>query len=269
MYLLQAADLEDIAIEDYHSPGESLPSPQSFQHHQDVRSVLDSPLPANLAEFAYDHSQNNDLQATTQDFSVSSLASNLTYSTAPITEPTTFSPHPTKPQMVPTATPPAFFSPNISSSSAPMEAALLPQRPPHPSSSGQGSTLQSQMMPNSDDPLLSSSPKDSVPRRRFDFQTIKFFQSATYDQSTSTQGLAGIVLDKNGELKIIQSGTSKVSKALPINISNFGNTNGSQILKTVANSSKATYVKNGEKNCTAVVGDTKNGQEENIFATPR
>lgn len=62
------------------------------------------------------------------------------------------------------------------------------------------------MMPNSDDPLLSSSPKDFASRKRFDFHTFKLLNNGTIDLSSSgTQDVTGIVLDRNGELKLIQT----------------------------------------------------------------
>lgn len=61
-------------------------------------------------------------------------------------------------------------------------------------------------MPNSDDPLLSSSPKDFASRKRFDFHTFKLLNNGTIDLSPSgTQDVTGIVLDRNGELKLIQT----------------------------------------------------------------
>lgn len=67
-------------------------------------------------------------------------------------------------------------------------------------------TLQSQMMPNSDDPLLSSSPKDFSTRKRFDFaglQSVKIVGNGLID--FGNPNLAGILVDNNGELKFIQT----------------------------------------------------------------
>lgn len=61
------------------------------------------------------------------------------------------------------------------------------------------------MMPNSDDPLLSSSPKDFGSRKRFDFNSFKLLNNGTIDLGTNTQDVTGIVLDRNGELKLIQT----------------------------------------------------------------
>ncbi|XP_050464811.1 uncharacterized protein LOC126858489 isoform X3 [Cataglyphis hispanica] len=68
--------------------------------------------------------------------------------------------------------------------------------------------LQSQMMPNSEDPLLSSTPKDFTAsgRRRFEFQSYKLITSQNLvDFGLGNGGLAGIVVDNNGEFKLIQT----------------------------------------------------------------
>lgn len=67
--------------------------------------------------------------------------------------------------------------------------------------------LQSQMMPNSEDPLLSSSPKDfGVGRRKFEFQSYKLITSQNLvDFGLGNGSLAGIVVDNNGEYKLIQT----------------------------------------------------------------
>ncbi|XP_071053390.1 zinc finger protein 541 isoform X2 [Onthophagus taurus] len=64
--------------------------------------------------------------------------------------------------------------------------------------------LQSQMMPNSDDPLLSSSPKDFPTKKKFEFNGIplKLISGNAIIDSNFT----GILLDANGELKLIQTG---------------------------------------------------------------
>ena len=66
-------------------------------------------------------------------------------------------------------------------------------------------TLQSQMMPNSDDPLLSSSPKDFPVKKKFEFNgfPLKVISSNGILDSTS---FTGILLDTNGEIKFIQTG---------------------------------------------------------------
>jgi len=68
--------------------------------------------------------------------------------------------------------------------------------------------LQSQMMPNSEDPLLSSTPKDfnTSGRRRFEFQSYKLITSQNLvDFGLGNGSLAGIVVDNNGEFKLIQT----------------------------------------------------------------
>lgn len=68
-------------------------------------------------------------------------------------------------------------------------------------------TLQSQMLPNSDDPLLSSSPKDFVPRKKFEFNglPLKVISSNGLLDLNNTN-LTGILVESNGEIKFIQTG---------------------------------------------------------------
>ncbi|XP_066597928.1 zinc finger protein 541-like isoform X2 [Prorops nasuta] len=68
--------------------------------------------------------------------------------------------------------------------------------------------LQNQMMPNSEDPLLSSTPKDftAAGRRKFEFQSYKLITNQNLlDFGLGNGSLAGIVVDNNGEFKLIQT----------------------------------------------------------------
>ncbi|XP_046741243.1 uncharacterized protein LOC124408381 isoform X3 [Diprion similis] len=70
--------------------------------------------------------------------------------------------------------------------------------------------LQNQMMPNSEDPLLSSSPKDfTAGRRKFEFSGFQSYKLITsqnlVDFGLGNGSLAGIVVDNNGEFKLIQT----------------------------------------------------------------
>lgn len=67
--------------------------------------------------------------------------------------------------------------------------------------------LQSQMMPNSDDPLLSSSPKDFATRKKFEFNglPLKVISNNGLLELNSAN-FAGILVDANGEIKFIQAG---------------------------------------------------------------
>lgn len=75
-------------------------------------------------------------------------------------------------------------------------------------------TLQQQMMPNSEDPLLSSSPKDfgvqHQQRKRFElgsFQSFKIVSTVGNNGlvDLSNPALTGILVDTNGELRFIQT----------------------------------------------------------------
>lgn len=239
--------MHDIAsLEEY----QNSTSDQQFQHHQDLQSVLNSPLPVSLADFAYSHNQST---TTHKDYQTTDSKDFVTYAQSPLPSPSFTYPTPPASQegqspsfgplqsviSGPASSPlsAAFYTSTMSSSAA-VEAALsevlpldtnqhvYPSPPPQsplsatpvpsplslPASSSSPlphHTLQSQMMPNSDDPLLSSSPKDFASRKRFDFPTFKLLNNGTIDLgSANTQGVTGIVLDRNGELKLIQTSCS-------------------------------------------------------------
>ncbi|KAJ9581309.1 hypothetical protein L9F63_023515, partial [Diploptera punctata] len=88
-------------------------------------------------------------------------------------------------------------------------------------------SLQSQMMPNSEDPLLSSSPKDFASRKKFDFGGIHSFKlvgNGMVDFGVGNSGLAGIVVDSNGELKFFQTSNHHPAKSLVVTGSTGSNT---------------------------------------------
>lgn len=70
-------------------------------------------------------------------------------------------------------------------------------------------TLQSQMMPNSEDPLLSSSPKDFQTKKKFEFNGLPLkviSNNGLIDLNSAN--FTGILVDANGEIKLIQTGGS-------------------------------------------------------------
>ena len=103
-------------------------------------------------------------------------------------------------------------------------------------------TLQSQMMPNSEDPLLSSSPKDFASRKRFDFNGVHSFKLIGNGMVDLGSGGLGIMVDTNGELKIFQAASPQQAKNLVMS--------GASII----NSTTGTYVRKvcflqKKKNC--------------------
>lgn len=91
-------------------------------------------------------------------------------------------------------------SPHPSTTFAPSPSTVTFPMSPH-------YTLQSQMMPNSEDPLLSSSPKDFAARRKFEFNGVPLrviSNNGLLDLNASN--FAGILVDANGEIKFIQTG---------------------------------------------------------------
>uniref|UniRef100_A0A8D8YZU9 Transcriptional-regulating factor 1 n=2 Tax=Cacopsylla melanoneura TaxID=428564 RepID=A0A8D8YZU9_9HEMI len=228
---IQAATLQEIAsLEEYSN------SDPNGQYQQDLQSVLNSPLPVSIADFAYQAQANQSFQQETT-FTQSPLPSpSFTYPTPPASQEGQ-SPSFGNLQSVishPSSSP--LSASFCMSSSAAVEAALnevlpmeqhniYPSPPPQSPLSGTPvpspmslpssavssplphQMLQSQMMSNSDDPLLSSSPKDFASRKKFDFHTFKILNNGSLDYlNGNQQGVTGIVLDRNGELKLIQNG---------------------------------------------------------------
>nr|CAD7443398.1 unnamed protein product [Timema bartmani] len=75
------------------------------------------------------------------------------------------------------------------------------------------------MMPNSEDPLLSSSPKDFCSRKKFDFGGIHSFKllgNGMVDFGMANSGLTGIMVDSNGELKFFQAANSHPAKNMMV-----------------------------------------------------
>lgn len=83
-------------------------------------------------------------------------------------------------------------------SSVPASSSSAPSPLPPTSASNAQYSLQSQMMPNSEDPLLSSSPKDFGGRKRFDFGV---FRNNGEIVNGATLHSLGLVVDSSGELR--------------------------------------------------------------------
>ena len=115
--------------------------------------------------------------------------------------PNPHSPLPSPLSATPAPSPLSSLPPSSVSSPGPgsFTTASFPMSPHH--------ALQSQMMPNSEDPLLSSSPKDfGAGRRKFEFQSYKLFTNQNLvDFGLGNGSVAGIVVDSNGEFKLIQT----------------------------------------------------------------
>lgn len=117
--------------------------------------------------------------------------------------PNPHSPLPSPLSATPAPSPLSSLPPSSVSSPGPgsFTASSFPPMSPH------HSALQSQMMPNSEDPLLSSSPKDfGAGRRKFEFQSYKLITNQNLvDFGLGNGSVAGIVVDNNGEFKLIQT----------------------------------------------------------------
>lgn len=115
--------------------------------------------------------------------------------------PNPHSPMPSPLSATPAPSPLSSLPPSSVSSPGPgsFTTSSFPMSPHH--------ALQNQMMPNSEDPLLSSSPKDfGASRRKFEFQSYKLISNQNLvDFGLGNGGVASIVLDNNGEFKLIQT----------------------------------------------------------------
>nr|XP_024217845.1 uncharacterized protein LOC106689252 [Halyomorpha halys] len=258
-------DIDDItALDDCQSAGECLPSPQSFQHNQELQSVLDSPLPASLADFAYSHSQdtNNELQNDPQNYSPPMVASSsFSYSSPKLSS--------SHSSLLQNSNPSDFFSPNgISSTSVSSDAVVLTSKSPSPSTSTSNASFQSQMMPNSDDPLLSSSPKEFVSRKRVEFHPLKILQKNT-SQGATSQNVTGILLGSNGELRVIHTSPKHGSKLASAASSYpcLKSENGIKI-KSISFQPKTTFIKKYEKIGQFISDESKDKADDAVFNTP-
>ena len=133
-------------------------------------------------------------------------------SATPVPSPLSLSSVPASSSSVSSPLPPVTF--------APVQGQVTFPLSPHQS-------LQSQMMPNSEDPLLSSSPKDFASRKKFDFGGIHSFKlvgNGMVDFGVGNSGLAGIVVDSNGELKFFQTSNHHPAKSLVVTGSTGSNT---------------------------------------------
>ncbi|XP_030764094.1 flocculation protein FLO11 isoform X2 [Sitophilus oryzae] len=94
----------------------------------------------------------------------------------------------------------------------------------------QWGTATTLMLPNSDDPLLSSQPKDFVPKKRIQLNgvPVRLISNNGLIELNSTN-FTGLLLDANGEIKLIQTGTG----GLPAK--NFVMTNAQLVTTTTSN----------------------------------
>lgn len=90
-------------------------------------------------------------------------------------------------------------------------------------------TLQSHMLPNSDDPLLSSSPKDFQSKKKFEFNGVplKVIGNGILDGN-----FTGILVDSNGEIKFIQTGGAFQAKNIVLTTPHIVTTTQQPVQKT-------------------------------------
>jgi hypothetical protein len=121
------------------------------------------------------------------------------------------------------------------------------------------------MMPNSEDPLLSSSPKDFGSRKKFDFGGIHSFKllgNGMVDFGVGNSGLTGIVVDSNGELKFFQTSNHHPAKSLVVTGTTGTNTTVMMGNSTSAFQSKKSESDSGKKGLT---GKGTNAQHTSHF----
>ncbi|XP_025419311.1 uncharacterized protein LOC112689690 isoform X2 [Sipha flava] len=214
---IQATDMQDMScLDDYDGMTD-------LQNNEDFQAVLNSPLSASLADLAYSSGQ-----TMFTDLGKSPLPSpSFTYPTPPASQEGQ-SPSLNFHSVMSNGHLGDFFYSSDMSSSEAVEAALSEVLPnfesttdsplsantpvsspmsiqntsaaPSPLPNHHQHTLQV-MMPNSEDPLLSSSPKEF--RKKFDYQTCRLYGV----NGTMAQVIDGsqFLIDKNGDLKLVQA----------------------------------------------------------------
>lgn len=171
-------------------------------------------------------------------------------SATPVPSPLSLSSVPASSSSVSSPLPPVTFAPAQGQVTFPLS--------PHQS-------LQSQMMPNSEDPLLSSSPKDFGSRKKFDFGGIHSFKllgNGMVDFGVGNSGLTGIVVDSNGELKFFQTSNHHPAKSLVVTGTTGTNTTVMMGNSTSAFQSKKSESDSGKKGLT---GKGTNAQHTSHF----
>ncbi|CAH1709992.1 unnamed protein product [Aphis gossypii] len=214
---IQATDMQDMScLDDYDGMTD-------LQNNEDFQAVLNSPLSASLADLAYSSGQ-----TMFTDLGRSPLPSpSFTYPTPPASQEGQ-SPSLNFHSVMSNGHLGDFFYSSDMSSSEAVEAALSEVLPnfesstdsplsantpvsspmsihnssaaPSPLPNHHQHTLQV-MMPNSEDPLLSSNPKEF--RKKFDYQTCRLYGV----NGTMAQVIDGsqFLIDKNGDLKLVQA----------------------------------------------------------------
>ncbi|XP_050548753.1 serine-rich adhesin for platelets-like isoform X2 [Daktulosphaira vitifoliae] len=217
---IQATDMQDMScLDDYDGMTD-------LQNSEDFQAVLNSPLSASLADLAYSSGQ-----TMFTDLGRSPLPSpSFTYPTPPASQEGQ-SPSLNFHSVMSNGHLGDFFYSSDMSSSEAVEAALsevlpnfesatdsplsantpVPSPMSLPNSSAAPSPLPNNnnhhqhtlqvMMPNSEDPLLSSSPKEF--RKKFDYQTCRLYGV----NGTMAQVIDGsqFLIDKNGDLKLVHA----------------------------------------------------------------
>ncbi|XP_057664122.1 mucin-5AC isoform X3 [Diorhabda carinulata] len=98
---------------------------------------------------------------------------------------------------------------NTVSTSDPQPSTKFSTSPNTSTYSMSGNWCNGVMLPNSDDPLLSSSPKDFVPRRKIEINGVPLRLISNNGLiELNSSNFAGILVDANGEIKLFQTGGS-------------------------------------------------------------
>ncbi|CAH1185966.1 unnamed protein product [Phyllotreta striolata] len=133
-----------------------------------------------------------------------------------------------------------------------------------------GSWCNGVMLPNSDDPLLSSNPKDFVPKKKIELNGVPLrLISSNGLIELNSANFAGILVDANGEIKLIQtSGNAFQSKNILLtNTPLITHDNGSdkKVIKTVQCTIPTKQIINRPKQVTEII---KKEENNDVFLSP-
>ncbi|XP_050443678.1 uncharacterized protein LOC126847469 isoform X2 [Adelges cooleyi] len=251
---IRATDMQDMScLDDYDGMTD-------LQNSEDFQAVLNSPLSASLADLAYSSGQ-----TMFTDLGKSPLPSpSFTYPTPPASQ-EGHSPSLNFHSVMSNGHLGDFFYSSDMSSSEAVEAALsevlpnfesatdspvsvntpVPSPMSLPNSSAAPSPLPNHhqhtlqvMMPNSEDPLLSSSTKEF--RKKFDYQTCRLYGV----NGTMAQVIDGsqFLIDKNGELKLVHANYQHNSGSMFVQQTEAQQPNDKSVVPTLKHQLKQEFV---------------------------
>lgn len=135
-----------------------------------------------------------------------------------------------------------------------------------------GSWCNGVMLPNSEDPLLSSSPKDFVPKKKIEINGVPLRLISNNGLiELNSANFAGILVDANGEIKLIQTGGNNfhsknilLTNAPFITQDNGSDDRHNKVIKTVQCTFPTKQIINRPKQITEI----KREENNDVFLSP-